>query len=219
MATIQAKKREKNEVGKKHSKLIRKTGDVPAIIYGADQESVAISLSSVDFLKQLNTSEYKKNQIFEIEIGDKKERVITKEISVNPLNNQFIHIDFLRVSDDKELEVNIPITVEGVSTGQRMGGVLVKPKATVELKCLPSNIPVEIIINVENLGIGQNIRAGELNIGEGQSLNGNPKDILVKIESTKVSKVAEAGEIAAAESDSASEDGAEASSEENESAA
>ena len=191
MATIQANKRDKKEIGKKYSKIIRKNGDVPAIIYGGKDESIAITLNAVSFLKKLNVSEFKKNQIFEINIDEKKtERVITKEISVNPLNNQFIHIDFLRVFDNKEVEVSIPITVEGVSAGQRMGGVLVKPKSTVNLKCLPTNIPVEIVVNITDLKIGENVRAGDVKINEGQLLNSNPNDILIKVESTKVSKVA-----------------------------
>ena len=205
MATIQATKRHKDEIGKKFSKLIRTKGDVPAIIYGGKDESVAISLNSVDFIKKINASDFKKNEIFEIELDGKTERVITKEISVNPLNNQFIHIDFLRVFDNNSVEVNIPITVEGISKGQRMGGVLVKPKSVVNLKCLPGNIPIEIIVNVSNLKIGENIRAGEINIGEGQTLNSNPKDILIKVESTKVSKVAAEGTLETTEDGSSNE--------------
>lgn len=217
MSTIQAKKRDKDQIGKKFSKAIRKNGDVPAIIYGAEKDSVEISLNAVDFLKQLNASDFKKNQIFDVVIDEKNtERVITKEISVNPLNNQFIHIDFLRVLDNKEVEVNVPITVEGISAGQRMGGVLVKPKSAVSLKCLPANIPVEIVVNVEKIKIGENVRAGELTIGEGQTLNSNPKDILVKVEATKVSKAAGGAEQATQDSAGDSSDGesAEGASEE-----
>lgn len=214
MSTIQATIRNKEEIGKKFSKLIRSNGDVPAIIYGGNDDPIAVSLNSVDFIKKINASEFKKNEIFEIDLDGKVERVITKEISVNPLNNQFIHIDFLRVFDTKSVEVNIPITVEGISKGQRMGGVLVKPKSTVNLKCLPGNIPVEIIVDVSNLKIGENVRAGEINIGEGQTLNSNPKDILIKIESTKVSKVAAEGAIDTPEESSTEEKQEEVSSSE-----
>ncbi len=216
MATIQANKRDKEEIGKKYSKNIRNNGNVPAIIYGGKEESTAISINAVSFLKQLNNSKFKKNQIFEIKLDDSKtERVITKEISVNPLNNQFIHIDFLRVFDEKEVEVNIPISVEGISAGQRMGGVLVKPKSTVSLKCLPTNIPVEIIVDISKLKIGENIRAAEIKIDEGQSLNSNPKDILIKVESTKVSKVAESDVSAEGTTDSDQENNTESTDNEN----
>lgn len=189
MGIIKAK--QKNESGKKSAKEIRNAGDVPAIIYGQKKSPVSISMNPVDFVKQLNNSPFKQNEIFDVEInGDQKERVIAKKISVNPINNQFIHIDFLRVDDKHPIVVNIPIRTEGVSAGQRLGGVLVKPKTTVKIKCLPSDIPVDIEVNVTGLGIGDNVRTEQLSLSGSQTIVSNPKDILVKIESTKISKTA-----------------------------
>ena len=194
MATINAKEKSKNESGKKYAKKIRSTGWVPAVIYGEKKEPISISLNPVDFVKQLNHSAYKKNQIFEINVSDSlTERVITKEIKVNPINNQFIHIDFLRVDDKKSIEINIPIRVEGTSAGQRLGGVLVKPKSTVKVRCLPTEIPVDFEVDVSALNIGENIRTENLTMSGSQQVTSNPKDILVKVESTKISKAASEG--------------------------
>ena len=191
MTTINAKEKSKNESGTKFAKQIRSNGWVPAVIYGEKQDPVSISLDPVDFVKQLNNSAYKKNQVFEIKVSDSlTERVITKEMKVNPINNQFIHIDFLRISDKKPIEINVPIRVEGTSAGQRLGGVLVKPKSTVKVKCLPTEIPVDIEVDVSPLNIGENIRTENLTVSGSQQITSNPKDILVKVESTKISKAA-----------------------------
>ena len=164
-----------------------------AVIYGEKKDPVSISLDPVDFVKQLNKSAYKKNQVFEIKISDSlNERVITKEIKVNPINNQFIHIDFLRVNDKNTIEINVPIKVEGTSAGQRLGGVLVKPKSTVKVKCLPTEIPIDIEVDVTELKIGENVRTENLVLTGSQQIISNPKDILVKVESTKISKAAAA---------------------------
>tara|TARA_A100001015_G_C15040052_1_gene739020 strand:+ start:2535 stop:3161 length:627 start_codon:yes stop_codon:yes gene_type:complete len=192
MTSLTAKKRDKATTGKKYAKEIRSNGLVPAVIYGDKKEPISITLDPVQFLKELNQSDFKKNQIFEISIDENIERVITKEINVNPINNQFIHIDFQRVKDDVSLVVNIPVKVNGISAGQRLGGVLVKPQTTVKIKCLPNEIPVNIEIDVTELKIGENFRVNEIELQGSQSILSNPKDILVKVESTKVSKTATA---------------------------
>ena len=86
----------------------------------------------------------------------------------------------------------MPIRVEGTSAGQRLGGVLVKPKSTVKVKCLPNEIPVDIEVDVTPLKIGENIRTENLSLSGSQQITSNPKDILVKVESTKISKAAAA---------------------------
>ena len=136
-----------------------------------------------------------KNIVFTIEIdGDKSEKVITKEINVNPINNQFIHIDFLRVTDESSIHINVPIVVEGVAAGQRLGGVLVKQKSEVKVLCLPTEIPVNIKIDITKLGIGDNFRVEDIVSNSAITILSNPKDILVKVESTKLSKTAMQGD-------------------------
>ena len=190
MATLNAK--ERKDAGKRYAKAVRNEGAVPAVIYGQKKDPVSISLDPVEYVKQLNNSEYKKNLVFELTIENGNvERVITKEIKVDPINNQFIHIDFLRVTDTSPIQIDVPIRIEGISAGQRLGGGLVKPKATVRLECVPDEIPVDIEINVTHLTIGDNVRTQELSLKGSQKIVSNPRDILVKVESTKVSKVAQ----------------------------
>jgi large subunit ribosomal protein L25 len=191
MATLNAKLKEKS--GKKQSKKIRTEGLVPAVIYGEKLAPVSISLNPVEFVKQLNHSKFKKNQIFEVLIDNgANEKVITKEINVNPLNNQFVHIDFLRVSDTTLLSVNVPIDISGTAAGQRLGGVLVKQKTYVKVDCVPSEIPENIKIDVTKLGIGDSFRVKDI-ITSDVTISSNPNDILVKIDSTKLSKTAQQG--------------------------
>jgi large subunit ribosomal protein L25 len=182
-----------SESGKKFAKAIRNEGNVPAVIYGQKKPPVAISLDPVYLVKQLNASDYKRNQIFVITIdGAQSERVIAKDINVNPVNNQFIHVDFLRVNDNDPIQVNIPVRTNGISAGQRLGGVLVRPKSAVLIECLPQDIPVEIVVDVTDLKIGENIRTHQLSVSGSQKVISNPNDILIKIESTKLSKAATA---------------------------
>ena len=77
--------------------------------------------------------------------------------------------------------------------GKKVGGVLVKPQGSVKVKCLPADIPVHMTVDVP-LNIGENIRTENLVVEKSQEIISNPKDILVKVESTKISKLAASGE-------------------------
>jgi large subunit ribosomal protein L25 len=207
MATLNAK--ERKHAGKRYAKAVRNEGAVPAVIYGQKKGPVTISLDPVEYVKRLNNSEFKKNLIIDLALENGNvERVITKEINVDPINNRFIHIDFLRVSEKSPIQIDVPIRVVGISAGQRLGGVLVKPKASVRMECLPDEIPVDVEVNVTNLTIGENFRTEELTLKGSQKIVSNPRDILVKVESTKVSKVAQAQEGAADVSEGSASDSA-----------
>ena len=91
MTTLNVK--EKKESGKRYAKEVRNQGDVPAVIYGQKKDPLSISLNPVDYIKLLNGSEFKKNVILELVTDNNQtERVITKEIKVNPINNQILFI-------------------------------------------------------------------------------------------------------------------------------
>lgn len=193
MEKFNVKKR--SESGKGAAKKVRSQGLVPAVIYGDKKAPATISMDPVDFLKRLSSSQYKKNQLFEITIEDGDcERVIAKDIVVNNINNQVVHVDFFRVQDDQPIQVHVPIRVAGVSRGQKLGGVLVQPSRSVLIECLPGDIPVDIEVLVTELTIGENIRAKHLTLTGSRSVLSNPNDILVKVESTKLSKSAVAAD-------------------------
>lgn len=192
MGTLNASQRKEKETGKKYARKIRREGEVPAVIYGDNKPPVNIFLNPIVYKKLLVGSEYKKNALFDIIVDESTtERVITKHVEVNSINNEFIHIDFLRVSEKNPIQVDVPIRIDGVSAGQRLGGVLVIQKRTVTVESLPDSIPVDIEVDITALSIGGNIRAGDLKIDDDITLISNKKDILVKVESTKVSKVAD----------------------------
>jgi len=192
MGTLNASQRKEKETGKKYARKIRREGEVPAVIYGDNKPPLNIFVNPVVYKKLLVRSEYKKNMLFDIIIDENTtERVITKQVEVNPINNEFIHIDFLRISEKNSIQVDVPIRIDGISAGQRLGGVLVIQKRTVTVEALPDSIPVDIKVDITALSIGGNIRAEDLIIDHDVALISNKKDILVKVESTKASKVAD----------------------------
>ena len=188
MEKLKAKKREELEKGKKFSKKIRKDGPAPATIYGGGKEPVSISIDAIEYTKLIANSEYHRNQLISLQVDDNHEDVITRFVDRNLINNQLIHIDFIRIEKSKKLNVEIPVKPVGHSKGERLGGVLIQAKRKVNVECLPSNIPVAIDADINHLDIGDSFRAKDLQLNEELSLKTNINDIFIKVESTKVSK-------------------------------
>lgn len=193
MIEIKAEKR--NELGKQAVKKLRSSGFIPATIFGLTIDPKSIKLSPIELTKVVQKSELKKNQIICINIdGENDEVVMIKDVDFNLTNNRLNHVDFIRISDAIPVIVPVPVTPQGTAKGQKLGGVLVIPKRTVLIQSLPKEIPVSIPVDISDLGIGESIRAMHLEIGDGISLVSDKNDVLLKVESTKVSKELSASE-------------------------
>lgn len=164
-------------------------GQLPGTVFGLEKPPISIKLSPIDLTKLVQNSELKKNQCICLKIeGEHDEHVMIKDVDFNLSNNSLVHVDFERVSDDVKVKVHVPISPEGTAKGQRLGGVLVTPKRTILIESFPKKIPVSISVNISDLGIGDSIRSKHLELPSGSVLISNENDVLLKVESTKVSK-------------------------------
>ena len=108
------------------------------------------------------------NAIINLKFGDKSDKVIVKEIQRYPIDDSIIHVDFQRISLTEKIEVMVPVHVKGTSKGvEEKGGVLEHLVREVRVKCLPTNIPPDFIIDVTNLDIGEGIAISQIPLEEG----------------------------------------------------
>ncbi len=126
-------------------------GLIPAVIYGRTIQSQNLWLKAVDFLKLLKL--VGESTIIELNIDGKKGRnVIIYEVQKNPVKENIIHVDFFQVRMDEEIETEVELVYVGVAPAvKELGGVLVKNIDSVQVKCLPANLPSEIEVNVTGL--------------------------------------------------------------------
>jgi large subunit ribosomal protein L25 len=140
---------------------LRKEGKIPAVFYGKNITPFAISVSSKSFISLIKI--HGANAIIDLNFKDKKKTAIVKSLQRDILTQIPIHIDFQAVSLEDEVEVLVPIHMNGVADGvKNFGGVMEFMLREIKVKALPKNIPQKISIDINTLGIGQGITIADL---------------------------------------------------------
>ena len=149
--------------GKGPARRTRATGMVPAILYGAKKESISLTVNSKQVAKILR-SETGHNTIFTVHVekGD-DEKAMVKDWQVDPVSGRLLHVDLLRIDVNVRMRVKVPVHTTGEPQGVKIqGGVFEVVSREVEIECLPGDIPEEFRVDVTELMIGKQLRAGDL---------------------------------------------------------
>lgn len=162
MKTVELATVAREGVGKGAAKQVRKEGQVPGILYGQG-EPVSVSVDYISFEKILNTPD---TYIVNLAIGGQAVPSIIREVQFHPVTDRVLHVDFLRVTENEPLEVELPIILEGTPKGVRSGGKLVPLLRRLRIKGLASTMPEVITVNVKNLGLGKTIKVRDLKMPE-----------------------------------------------------
>jgi len=159
MKSITIKGSERESVGKKATKALRNAGKVPCVVYGGDKP-LHFSADELAFRDLVYTPNAHTVAI-ELE-GSGTVNAVLQDIQFHPVTDAIIHIDFYQLFDDKMVTMNIPVTLEGNSPGERNGGRLLFRKRKLAIKALPSKLPDFFKIDISKLKIGQNIAVSSL---------------------------------------------------------
>ncbi|TCJ37415.1 50S ribosomal protein L25/general stress protein Ctc [Parafrankia sp. BMG5.11] len=164
--TLPAEARER--AGKGASRVLRREGRVPAVIYGGKEEPTPIHVEAKELVRQLGTGHFM-NSIVMIDIGGRSVRAIPKDVAFDPVSDRPIHVDFLRLSKDSKIQVAVPVlfTNEEASPGLKRGGVLNVVRHELELVCESDKIPDDITIDVTGKEIGDSIHISEVTLPAG----------------------------------------------------
>jgi len=164
--TLPAERRER--AGKGASRALRREGRIPAVIYGGKEEPLAIHIEEKELVRQLNTGHFM-NSILQIEIDGKQVRTIPKDVALHPVKDRPLHADFLRLSKESKIEVQVPVIFinEEESPGLKKGGVLNVVRHDLELVCASDKIPDEIEIDVTGKEVGDSIHISEVTLPDG----------------------------------------------------
>jgi len=165
MNSINVSIRKTNTKGEINS--LRSNGSVPAIIYGGKNENQKVSISK-KILKVLLDKENFLSNILSLTIDGRAESVLPKEIVWDPITDEPIHIDFLRIVKGGKIILEIPVKFinSEKSPGLKRGGVLNIVRRKVELKCPTENIPTELIVDLDGLDIGSSIKISSIKLPE-----------------------------------------------------
>ena len=194
----------RTELRKSGAKKVRKSGRIPAVIYGHN-EPVNISVDEREFTKKFE--KISENTIITINVDKDSYSVLVKNFQDDILTSKIQHIDFFEIEKGKALKTNIPVHIEGSAKGVREGGLLEVRLHELEVECLPKDIPENITIDVSALEAGDAIHVADIEIPEGVK-------ILNMLEQTVVSVTHVKEEVVETEGDEELEEGDEAAGEE-----
>jgi large subunit ribosomal protein L25 len=176
----------RQNVGKRDAKELRYQGQVPAVLYGGTEQT-HLSVSAADLKAVLYTPEV---VFVEINLDGTNVKAIVQDAQFHPLTDQVTHIDFLQLADDKEVSMNIPISLTGTSPGVKMGGKLVQKLRKLRIKALPANMPQEVSVPMDSLEVGKSFRVRQVELADAKILN-NEDDTIVSVIMSRALRQAE----------------------------
>jgi large subunit ribosomal protein L25 len=180
MISLKAKVRK--ETGKKTS-VLKDAGRIPAVVYGHKVKNISLDLDYKDFQKVLR--EAGESSLIELDVEGEKEKkaVLIHEIQKDPVTDLYIHIDFFQTSLTEEVQVKVPLVIEGVSLAVKdLGGTLVKNISEVEVKALAKNLPHEIKVSIDGLKtFADHILIKDLILPKDVKVLAKPEEIVVSV--------------------------------------
>ena len=186
--------------GKGATRALRREGRVPAVIYGGKQPPVSIHVEAKELARQLGTGHFF-TSIVEINVGGETHRTLPKDVAFHPVNDRALHADFLRLTADSKVHVEVPVVFanEEASPGLKRGGVLNIVRHELELVCEADNIPEAISIDVTGLDIGASIHIHHVTLPEGSVSAITDRDFTIATIVAPSSLKSEEGDTAATE--------------------
>ncbi len=202
----------RQDLGKKAVKALRNAGKIPAVINGGKLVELPYSgaleagekLVELDEKRGMITTDITVNaedvrkliytpDIFEIdlELNGKIRKAVMKDIAFQPVKDTVLHIDFLEVYPDKPIVMEVPVKIEGHAEGVKAGGKLQLSMRKLKVKAVYSEIPEQLVINVDSLGLGQSLAVGDLHF-EGLELMNAKNAVVCAVQLTRAARGAAA---------------------------
>ncbi|UCC43643.1 MAG: 50S ribosomal protein L25/general stress protein Ctc [Candidatus Zixiibacteriota bacterium] len=168
----------RTEAGKGAARRARMEGFIPGVVYGPEIEPLSIAVKEKDFRAAMRGSVG--TAIINLDVGGKANKVILRDIQRDPITSRVMHVDFHAVSMNKEINVSVPVNFVGTPRGVKTdGGIMQITMHELEISCLPANIPDQLDINVEDLGIGESIHVRDVTMPNTRILSQQQRTIVV----------------------------------------
>ena len=193
--------------GNKALRQLRQDMKIPGVYYSYDGNNILFQISNNEIKNAIQSGA----NIFTVNVGGKEQNVVFKSVQYHPVTEQIIHIALYGVDMSKPISIKIPIVYVGTPSGvSTEGGVLVTNLNEIEISCLPSDIPENIEVDISHVALGQNIQAGDVDLGDKFKLVTMEDSALmsvthVVVEETPVADETEGTDEATGDSDAAAE--------------
>ncbi len=167
MKTFDLKGTVRTDLGKKATKAERVLDKVPCVLYGG-AENVHFTTTIGEIRKMIYSPEV---FVVNLDIDGKKTKSIMKALQFHPVSDKVLHIDFLQVTEDKPVVVELPVKLEGLAEGVKAGGKLALEMRKLKVKGIYTQIPENVIVDVTELGLGKSIQVAKVAVENLEILN------------------------------------------------
>lgn len=182
MKTIEIKAVSREHFGKKSTNSLRAEGNVPCVMY-MEKKNLHFYAHENAFRGLVYTPEV---YLVSLVVDGNSYNAVMKEIQWHPVTDRILHIDFMQVSEDKPVTIDIPLKITGESVGVKAGGKLRVKRRTLKVKGLTKHIPDHLTIDITNIGIGQSVKIGDLNY-ENLEIIDNKRAMIVSVDVSRLS--------------------------------
>ena len=181
MAEVSLRAETGRTTGSRESRRIRRTGQVPAVVYGTGMESLSVSVNALELQKVLHT-EAGANALINLEIeGGDTVLTMARAIQRHPFRSEYRHIDFVTVSLDETVTAEVAIDFVGTPVGVLEGGVFSPRRTSVQIEVLITSIPSSIELDVSEIEIGGSLRIADMAEIEGVTYLEDPDSVVMSV--------------------------------------
>jgi large subunit ribosomal protein L25 len=209
MKSVEIKCNLRKELGKKDSKKLRTQEKVPCVLYGGG-ENVHFWALEKDFRKVIYTPNV---YLIDLNVDGKVYNAIVQDVQFHPVSDRIQHVDFIQISPDKKVAIDIPVQLNGVPVGVKEGGKLMIAMRKLKVRALPKHLPDVLEIDVTNVSLGKTVKVSDIKFPNIEPLDAK-NSVIASVRLTRAARGAATEEEEAAEAAAAAAEGGEASSDE-----
>ena len=148
----------RNSVGKKSTKEMRREGKVPSTLYFKGEEPESIAVEKLKLYQALKSDQ----RIYEVELKGESQNVMVKAVQYHPVTDEILHLDFMRVRRSEKMTISVPLVLVGKPIGVTEGGILSQALNQIEISCFPTNVPEQIEVNIDDMELNSSISVADV---------------------------------------------------------
>ena len=152
----------RESVGKKSTKAIRREGKIPSTLYFKGEEPESIAIDKIKLYQALKSDQ----RVYEVELSGESQYVMVKAVQYHPVTDEIVHLDFMRVRRSEKMTISVPLVLIGKPIGVTEGGILSQSLNQIEISCFPTNVPEQIEVSIDNLGLNESISIADVSVDD-----------------------------------------------------
>ena len=148
----------RDSVGKKSTKEMRREVKVPSTLYFKGEEPESIAVEKLKLYQALKSDQ----RIYEVELKGESQYVMVKAVQYHPVTDEILHLDFMRVRRSEKMTISVPLVLVGKPIGVTEGGILSQALNQIEISCFPTNVPEQIEVNIDDMELNSSISIADV---------------------------------------------------------